>query len=157
MGRRVRRLKRIQVPLLVLAMLTAVVWGASARWGLIWQTDSFQTAIAGGAWTFARKPGTRLGLAQNGLHFGPHRGWRWGGNLALPDWSGCYTWALPLWIVAAGLAAWPIAQLTLGGRPRAAECPSCGYSRAGLAPDARCPECGADVAPLEGLNNPNIS
>jgi len=54
---------------------------------------------------------------------------------------------VPLWIPILILAA-PVVLLWRADRRaalrrRAGHCRSCGYSRRGLAPDAKCPECGA--------------
>jgi hypothetical protein len=75
---------------------------------------------------------------------GPRPQWTW--RFYDPGPAGKHLF-LPLWIPAA-LTMLPAAlawrhDLRMRRRARAGECPSCGYPRAGLAPDAKCPECGA--------------
>ena len=83
----------------------------------------------------------------DGLSFSLQRG-----HFSLVKWpiargtlqSGLYY--VPLWIpflpfaVATGLFWLP--DYIAAKRVRAGRCPSCGYDRRGLAPDAACPECG---------------
>jgi hypothetical protein len=55
----------------------------------------------------------------------------------------CLLWLIPCGVLAAFSAALSIRAEQQKARMRTDECPSCSYTRVGLAADVPCPECGA--------------
>lgn len=141
--------------MLTCAIAFSVLIGTSWQWWPMWDADVGQQRIAVmsacGRASFLRMPKDKMRMAASGPSIGaaPKK------LVALYDlmWvpkfqneKGFTMIQVPLWIpLLLTLVPYLIlarADRIAAKRERVGTCPKCGYSRAGLAPDAACPECG---------------
>lgn len=149
--------------MVIFALTVATIWCASAWWWFRFETRAWDLEVGSGSITlhkarYARDGGFRIQQAPSarvGLDFRPGILSEWGVDVNLwllahanktTEWGRWETWQLSLWPLPLLLAV-PGALLLRSSclarrREIAGSCSRCGYSRAGLAPDAACPECG---------------
>jgi hypothetical protein len=150
--RRAARIGRYGGLALLVAVVLVWVWSGWYALQVVYGSASSQlfvrigrgrlSLIAGAQGTFGM--GTAAGL-HAGAGRGPPPGWDWGSRFAIRRTPpGGLRVVIPLMLPASliGVVVVALYYAERRARPKAGECPACGYNRAGLSDDAACPECG---------------
>ena len=162
--RRRKRLRRWAWGMAVTTALSAIVWiGSVFTWLAYWSPASFDITFAAGSVTLnryeyaspQRREQRRRDLAETmpqGWHTGTQyvddRTLQWSPSfrtISLPGYRNTI-WTAPLWPLVGVMGFVDAVLFRASRRCRPDLCPSCGYSLAGLSPDAKCPECGKEGA-----------
>jgi hypothetical protein len=126
------------------AIAIALTWLLSGWFHLCWMKSDGWINISLGSFVVMR--GQNTAGFQRGLRISrvPVKApaWYWGFQWEPRDVLQIPLWA-PFLAAAAPAAALWRPELRDRRRRRSGRCPSCGYDRRGLTPDAKCPECGA--------------
>lgn len=151
--------RRVGVGMFTIGVALAVTFLVSARWWFGYCSDSWladlgdgtlytQVADANGwsrpliGWCGGdnRPSGSASPFAQSWTW------WTWGARPLSWEQGSAYTvWPVaPVLMIAGAALGWP--GWVAARRMRRGQCPSCGYSRAGLSAESLCPECGRPAA-----------